>query len=332
MRIALVIGTDGADADERRGLVAALRDAGQQVSEHVMDPGTDADARAAVPGFVESLRDAWATEGPDVVHGQGWLGGLAAVAAARDGGLPVVTSFGSLAVTEPRHGLASRVERARVERAIAAASRAVIAASSQEAADLVGMGVSRRRVHMIPASVDTSVFTPDGPASPEARGAERAKPRIVTAAGVDDEQAVTLARAMAAVPGAQLIACPPDASSGGQLAALLRTADVFVNVPGHAPHGIECLRAMACGVPVIASGVGAHADMVIEGTTGMLVRPGRPELLAARIRHLLGHSLLRQAFAVAATDRAQSRYSRERIAAETLAVYEAVAAAAAVAA
>ena len=324
MRIALVTSTDVADAEDQRDLAAALRAAGQQVTEHVMDPGPDADVRAAVPGFAESLRSAWSRERPDAVHASGWAGGLAALAAARDAGLPVVTAFGSLAATERRHGLVPQLERTRLERAIGAASRAVIAASFEEAGDLVRMGVSRRRVHVIPAGVDTSVFTMDGPASPEPRRAEKAKPRIVTAPDIDDEQAVTLARAVAAVPGAELIACPSGASRGGELAALLRSADVFVHVPAHSPRGTGCLRAMACGVPVVASAVGAHVDMVVDGTTGLLVPPGRPELLAARIRHLLGHPMLRQACGVAAADRAQSRYSWDRVTTETLAVYEAV--------
>jgi glycosyltransferase involved in cell wall biosynthesis len=216
-----------------------------------------------------------------------------------------------------------RLERTRLERAIGAASAAGIAASCEEAGDLVRMGVSRRRVHVIPPGVDIATFTPDGPVTPEARGAEKAKPRIVTAADTDDDQAATLARAVGAVPGAELITCP--AASGGELAALLRSADVFVHVPAHAPRGIPALRAMACGVPVIASAAGAHADMVIEGTTGLLVPPARPQLLAVRIRHLLGHPMLRQACGVAATDRARSRYSWDRVATETLAVYEATA-------
>jgi glycosyltransferase involved in cell wall biosynthesis len=323
MRIALVAGTDVGGAEERRALAAALRDAGHQVTEHVMDAGRD--VRAAVPGFAAGLRSLWSQERPDAVHAFGWAGGLAALAAARDGGLPVVTAFGSLTVTERRHGLAPQLERARLERAIGAASRAVIAASSQEADDLVRMGVSRRRVHAIPAGVDTSVFTPDGPASPEARGAEKAKPRVITAPGASDEQSAVLARALAAVPGAELIACPPSASGGGELAALLRSADVFVDVPAYSPRGTWCLRAMACGVPTIASATGAHADMVIDGITGLLVPPGRPDLLAARIRHLLTHPVLRQACGAAAADRAQSRYSRDRVTTETLAVYQAAA-------
>jgi glycosyltransferase involved in cell wall biosynthesis len=325
MKIALVTGTDVANAAEQRGLAAALQAAGQQVTEHVMDAAPDADLRAAVPGFAGSLQSLWSRERPDVVHAFGWAGGLAALAATRDAALPVVTAFGSLAMTERRHGLVPQLERTRLERAIAAASHAVIAASCEEAGDLVRMGASRRRVHVIPVGVDTGVFTPDGPVSPEARGSERAKARIVTAADIDDDQAVTLGLAVAAVPGAELIACPPGTSRGPALAALLRSADLFVHVPAHAPRGVPALRAMACGVPVIASAVGAHADMVIEGTTGLLVPPGRPLLLAARMRHLLGHPMLRQACGVAAADRAQSRYSWDRVTAETLAVYEAVA-------
>src|SRR3954466_15198797 len=63
MRIALVAGNEVADAAELSGLGAALRDAGQEVSEHVMgDAGPDADVRSALPGFAESLRSLWSRE------------------------------------------------------------------------------------------------------------------------------------------------------------------------------------------------------------------------------------------------------------------------------
>ena len=326
MRIALVAGPDGADADEQHGLAAALRNAGQQVTEHGAGlEGRDGDVRALVPGFAAGLRSAWSRERPDVVHAFGWTGALAALAAAREAGLPVVTAFESLAVTERRHGPGPvQMDRARLERAIGAASRAVIAASGEEAGDLVRMGVSRRRVHVIPASVDTSVFTPDGPASRVPRGTKEAAVRVFVAAGIDDEQSVAVSRAVALVPSAELVACPA-AAHGRKLAAVLRSADVFVDVPAHAPRGARCLQAMACGVPVIASASGAHLDMMVDGTTGLLVAPGRPELLAARIRQLLGYPMLRKACGVAAADRARSRHSLDRVANEILAVYEAAA-------
>jgi D-inositol-3-phosphate glycosyltransferase len=330
MRIALVAGPDTATT----GLARALRNAGQQVTEHVMDDS--AGPRAAVPGLAQELRASWSRVRPEIVHATGWASGLAALAAARDAGIPVVAALGSLAATERRHGLMPELDRARLERAIGLAAGAMIAGSAEEAADLVRMGVSRRRVHVVPVGVDTGEFTQDGPEVPaiprrtSTRAGDAPKARIVTVADPDDEEAVTLARAAAAVPGAELI--PAQGANPGQLAALLRTADLFAHVPAHAPDGLACLQAMACGVPVVASAVGAHLDMVIDGTTGLLVPPGRPHLLAARIRHLLGQPMLRQGCCVAAVDRARSRYSWDRVATETLAVYDGIAQAQAAAA
>jgi glycosyltransferase involved in cell wall biosynthesis len=330
MNIALVETVTPGTADDPRGLARALTDAGHQVTSHspktAHSPGAP-DERAAVPRLAASLRAQWGRARPDVVHATGWAAGLAALAAARELGVPVVESFGSLAITERRHGLAPQLERGRLERAIGLAASAVIAGGSEEAADLVRLGVSRRRITVIPRGVDLDVFTPEGPAAPRPRLG--AKPRIVAAAAPDsgpddDEQAAILARAVAAVPGAELVSAVGGHRPGAlrRWAELLRSADAFVHVPAHEPTGIWCLRAMACGVPVVASAVGAHRDIIVDGTTGLLVPQGRPDLLAARIRHMLGHPMLRQALSVASVDRVRSRYSWDRVAAETLAVYE----------
>src|SRR5262249_53212127 len=44
------------------------------------------------------------------------------------------------------------------------------------------------------------------------------------------------------------------------------------------------LEAMATGLPVIATGVGGNSELVREGETGTLIRPGDPAALAAAIR------------------------------------------------
>jgi glycosyltransferase involved in cell wall biosynthesis len=110
--------------------------------------------------------------------------------------------------------------------------------------------------------------------------------------------------------------------SRGALPPLLRSADLLVSVSEYEPSGMVSVEAMACGTPVIASAVGGQEDAVVDGTTGILVPPGRPALLAQRIRQLLAHPMLLEAYSVAAVDRARSRYSWERIAHETLAVYD----------
>src|SRR5262249_57698150 len=104
----------------------------------------------------------------------------------------------------------------------------------------------------------------------------------------------------------------------------LRRAHLF-NSPSHDdPPGTTSLQAMACGTPVIAPPVGGHVDAVVDGTTGIILPPDRPALLAQRIRQLLAHPMLIEAYGVAAVDRVRSRYSWERIADETLAVYDRV--------
>jgi glycosyltransferase involved in cell wall biosynthesis len=105
------------------------------------------------------------------------------------------------------------------------------------------------------------------------------------------------------------------------LPALLRSADVFIAAAGYDPTGMVPLKAMACGTPVIVTGFGGQADAVVDGTTGVLVPPGHPALLAHRIRRLLTDPMRLMAFGAAAADRARSRFSWDRIAGETLAVY-----------
>jgi D-inositol-3-phosphate glycosyltransferase len=312
-----------------------------------------------VPAFSRPLHEQWRKQHPDVVHALRWTSGLAALAAARDLRIPVVQSFDSLGVAERRHRalpVSVGIERIRLEPAIGRSVNAVMAGSSDEESDLARLGVPRRSIKVVPCGVDTDEFSPEGLV------AERTKrPRLVTVADLAEHDALaTLLQALSKVPGAELVVAggPPRAELRGDIAyrrlakvaesldvsgrvlfagqvgrgdlpALLRSADLLVNVSEYDPSGVLSIEAMACGTPVIASAVGGQVDAVVDGTTGILVPPGRPALLAQRIRQLLAHPMLLEAFSVAAADRAQSRYSWDRIAHETLAVYDTAAAMAA---
>ena len=63
----------------------------------------ESDLLAQVPAFSRPLHERWRQDRPDVVHALRWTSGLAALAAARDLGIPVVQSFDSLGVAERRH-------------------------------------------------------------------------------------------------------------------------------------------------------------------------------------------------------------------------------------
>ena len=306
-----------------------------------------------IGAFSEPLRERWSKDRPDVVHALRWTSGLAALSAARDLQLPVVQSFDQLGVTERRHGLipaGAGTERIRLEPAIGRTVSAVVAGSFDEEADLTRLGIPRRSIRVVPTGIDTGEFTPEGPACE--RGDRH---RLVTVADLAAEQEALdiLLRAMSTIPGAELVVAggPPRGELRGDLSyrrlarlsdsldlggrvffagqvgraalpPLLRSADLLVNINQHEPSAITSIQAMACGTPVVASAVGGQVDAVVDGTTGILVEPGRPALLAQRIRQLLAHPMMLEAFSVAATDRARSRYSWDRIAHETLAVYD----------
>jgi glycosyltransferase involved in cell wall biosynthesis len=312
----------------------------------------DADLLERVPAFSGPLRSSWERERPDVVHALRWTSGLAALAAARNLGIPVVQEFSSLGVTERRDRVkadGAAAARIRLEPAIGRSAAAVVATHSAEASDLASLGVHRSSIRVVPWGVDTDTFTPEGSVAKR-----NGRPRLLTAADLNERAPLqTLFRALSRVPGAELLvvggperADLPNDSAYASLAAfagtlgisdrviftgkvdhsempgLLRSADLVVSTCQYEPSGTTSLQAMACGTPVIAPAVGGHLDAMVDGTTGILISPGRPALLAQRIRQLLAHPMLIEAYGVAAADRAKSRYSWDRIADETLAVYD----------
>jgi glycosyltransferase involved in cell wall biosynthesis len=112
--------------------------------------------------------------------------------------------------------------------------------------------------------------------------------------------------------------------SRSELPALLRSADIVVCMPWYEPFGMVPLEAMACGRPVVASAVGGIVDTVVDGATGTLVRPQRPDMLAHALRRLLSDPVRRAGYGLAGRERAAMRYRWDRIGAETEAVYASV--------
>jgi len=71
-------------------------------------------------------------------------------------------------------------------------------------------------------------------------------------------------------------------------AAVMRHLDVLVAPSRQEPFGTVLAEAMAAGTPVVATRVGGLAETVADGTTGLLVTPGRPDELAAAVLEVLG--------------------------------------------
>ena len=341
---------DAADLPDR------IRTADGVVVEHLTagpaEPLPKDDLLPLLGELSSALAARLAADRPDVVHAHFWMSGLAALSATRGLGIPVVQTFHALGVTKRRfqgRQDTSPPVRIRMERALARDADRVIATSTDEVAELLRIGAFRDRITVVPCGVDVEQFTPDGPAA-----AKGDRPRLLSVGRLVPRKGFdTVVRALAAVPEAELViaggpvaeALDDDAEAGRlrklaerfgvadrvrligavprpDMPALLRSADVVVCTPWYEPFGIVPLEAMACGVPVVASAVGGFLDTVVDGATGTLVPPRRPDQVAAAVRKLLSEPFWREAFGTAGVDRARSRYSWDRIAAGTLAVYE----------
>jgi glycosyltransferase involved in cell wall biosynthesis len=68
---------------------------------------------------------------------------------------------------------------------------------------------------------------------------------------------------------------------------LLPAFDVFALPSRYEGLPTAIVEAMACGIPVVATAVNAVGDVVVPGETGLLVPPGRPDLMATALAYLL---------------------------------------------
>jgi len=82
------------------------------------------------------------------------------------------------------------------------------------------------------------------------------------------------------------------------------------------------VEAFAHGRPVIASRIGSLGEIVEDGVTGLLVRPGDPGDLARALNWAAEHPDAMARMGTNARDRFDARYSRDRAYAQLLDVYE----------
>ena len=78
---------------------------------------------------------------------------------------------------------------------------------------------------------------------------------------------------------------------------------------------------MACGTAVVASDVGGIPEVVADAQTGLLVRPGDPQQLAAAISSLTGDPARATAMGELGRRRVIAEFSWSSVAAQTAALY-----------
>jgi D-inositol-3-phosphate glycosyltransferase len=316
-----------------------------------------------MPDLAAGARADWERFRPDLVHSHFWMSGVAALAAAADwavanGPMPVVHTFHALGIVKRRHQGAqdtSPPERESLEPDVGRRADEIVATCSDEAFELRKLGVDRRSITVIPCGVDLDHFTPDGPADPR-----RARYRVLSVGRLVPRKGVgTVIEAVAALVhegvDLELIVVGGGAEADdrtdpelerlrgiaersgaaarielrgrlpqAELPTLYRSADLVLCTPWYEPFGIVPLEAMACGVPVVASSVGGLIDSVVDGRTGRHVPPRDVEAIASAVRNLLDDETERARLGANGRRRMLSRYSWDRVAADTERCYRSV--------
>jgi glycosyltransferase involved in cell wall biosynthesis len=96
---------------------------------------------------------------------------------------------------------------------------------------------------------------------------------------------------------------------------LVAASDVVVCSSRFESFGMAIVEAMAAAVPVVSTNVGGPAETMVDGETGFLVPPDRPELLAERVGELLTSPNLRERLGHQGRRRVVARFTAARYAA-----------------
>jgi glycosyltransferase involved in cell wall biosynthesis len=105
-------------------------------------------------------------------------------------------------------------------------------------------------------------------------------------------------------------------------AAWLKTFDIYVQPSLSEGLGTTVLDAMACRLPVIASRVGGLCEVVEDGSSGILVPPEQPALLADAILQLLTNSEKAASMGQAGRRRVEESFTCDRMIEAYLGVYQ----------
>jgi len=299
--------------------------------------------KEALPAVVDAfaagvMADLERGGGADLVHANYWLSGVAGVRLKHELGLPLVSTFHTLARVKAEGGDREPARREKAETDVMACADAICVSSAEEARQLTRLyGEVPGRLEIVAPGVEHAFFGPG-----ERGGARRAlglgdHPVLLFVGRIQPLKGVDVAvRALAEldrpdavlviVGGASGVAGAEEVEKVGALvdelglgervrfvppqphhllSSYYRAADVVLVPSRSESFGLVALEAAACGTPVVASAVGGLLTLVDHGHTGFLV-PGRdPEVFALYTDELLSHDYLAWSMGVRSVERAR---------------------------
>ncbi len=102
----------------------------------------------------------------------------------------------------------------------------------------------------------------------------------------------------------------------------LQASDLFAFPTENEAFGASLLEAMACGLPVVTTPIGAIKTFVADGETGLLIQPGNAEQLFQALDAILSDAALASRLGYAARNSVQDVYSVDVVSKDYLALFQ----------
>jgi D-inositol-3-phosphate glycosyltransferase len=290
----------------------------------------------------------------DVVHANYWLSGIVAHRIKHERDLPFVVTFHTLARVKAEGGDIEPLWRDRSEAAIVDCADAICVSCSEEERQFRRLyGDPRGRIEVVAPGVEHAFFAPGAKAGARtALGLDPHRPTLLFVGRIQPLKGLDVAvRALGAMhhDNTQLLVVGGASGHGGDreverlgrlvdelglgdrvhlvppqphhiLSTYYRAADAVVVPSRSESFGLVALEASACGIPVVASGVGGLLTLVDHGESGYLVPDRDPLVFAEHLDTIIGDPSLAEAMGAAGARRAQ-RYRWSLAAARLRRVY-----------
>ena len=229
--------------------------------------------------------------------------------------------------------------RRRLLRALARTSQVNIAMNRPSLACLQELQHEKQRAAvLLPNFIADSVF--DSPARSEATcgrarvlyagrimAAKGCREVLDTAPELPEAEFILLGPVMADMEE-HVRRLPPNVTLGGDVPQdvvlqQMRTSDIFVLPTDHNEgFPMAVLEAMAVGLPVVSTRVGAIPEMIDENEGGLLIEPDEKEGLAPALRQLLERPAMRQQMGLHNRRKSQSEYAYSVVISQLVSVYQ----------
>ena len=299
------------------------------------------DLAGVVDVFADGVRDRIVADGGvDVLHGNYWLSGIAGHRLKHELELPLVMTFHTFARVKAQGGDPESMAREDAEGSIIGCTDAICVSCTEEERQFRSLyGDPPGSIEIVAPGVEHAFFAPG-----EKRGARHAlrlaydvpimlfvgriQPlkgldvAVEALARLDDRRArlVVVGGASGAEGGDEVarindlmhrlgVADRVDfvaPMAHHLLSTYYRAADVVIVPSRSESFGLVALEAAACGVPVVASGVGGLITIVDDEVTGHLVADRSPDEFARHINALISNPVFAAEMGAKAADKARN--------------------------